>query len=278
MSAPMTATPFDDIRALISSFDPPRSDLAEALEAGLGRFSDTAAWIAAWTGRARPAVNRPVVALYAAAYAPSETAAVRARLEACSAGGAVINRIAQGNGAGLEAFDLAIDRPGGDGVTKPAMSEKECAATMAFGMEALAKQPDLLILGALSGQAGAAAAGRLLAALEEGAPPLEALRDKGGRDMAAIAGAILAARSQQTPVLLDGACALAAAAALHDLHPGIIAHCRLAELPKGEAAARTAERLRLTPLLTIGLDDGEAGAAGVAAVDFIRAACLSVVR
>ncbi len=277
MSAPMTATPFDDIRALISSFEPPRTDLAEGLEAGLGRFSDTAAWIAGWTGRARPTVNRPVVALYAAAYAPSETAAVRARLEACSAGGAVINRIAQGNGAGLEAFDLAIDRPGGDGVTKPAMSEKECAATMAFGMEALAKQPDLLILGALSGPAGAAAAERLMTALEEGGAPLDALRDKGGRDMAAIAGAILAARSQQTPVLLDGACALAAAAALHAIHPGIIAHCRLAEAPEGEAAARAVAALRLSPLLQIGLSH-EAGAAGVAAVDFIRAACLSVVR
>ncbi|WP_269716713.1 nicotinate-nucleotide--dimethylbenzimidazole phosphoribosyltransferase [Caulobacter sp. NIBR2454] len=278
MSAPMTTTPFDDIRALISTFEPPRADLAEGLEAGLGRFSDVAAWIAGWTGRARPTVNRPVVALYAAAYSSADTASVRARLEACSAGGAVVNRIAQGNGAGLEAFDLAIDRPGGDGVTKPAMSEKECAATMAFGMEALAKQPDLLILGALSGAAGVAAAERLMTALEEeGAAPLEALRDKGGRDMAAIAGAILAARSQKTPVLLDGACALAAAAALHALHPGTIAHCRLAEAPEGEAAARVIARLRFSPMLQVGLSQ-EPGAAGVAAVDFIRAACFAVVR
>jgi nicotinate-nucleotide--dimethylbenzimidazole phosphoribosyltransferase len=109
------------------------------------------------------------------------------------------------------------------------------------------------------------------------AEPLDLLRDKGGRDMAAIAGAILAARSQKIPVVLDGACALAAAAALHDLHPGIIAHCRLAETPKGEVAGRTVQRLRLSPLLAIGLDD-EAGAAGVAAVDFIRAACLAIAR
>ena len=48
-------------------------------------------------------------------------------------------------GAGLDVYDLALDRP----LPAPpaaAMSERECAATMAFGMEVLAKQPDLLVL------------------------------------------------------------------------------------------------------------------------------------
>ena len=68
-------------------------------------------------------------------------------LELIAAGGAPINALAQAAGAGLEAFDLAVERPVGDITARAAMSERECAATMAFGMEALAKQPDLLVLG-----------------------------------------------------------------------------------------------------------------------------------
>jgi nicotinate-nucleotide--dimethylbenzimidazole phosphoribosyltransferase len=175
---------------------------------------------------------------------------VRARLEAVASGAAAVNGLAQAQGAGLEAFDLAVDRPVPDILEHPAMSERECAATMAFGMEALAKQPDVLLLGDISaggriaaaalalllfgGEAGewiegdeelvARAAARARAHMGRSNDPLETLRQLGGREIAALAGAILAARTQSTPVILGGFGAALAAAVLHRLDPRTIEH------------------------------------------------------
>jgi nicotinate-nucleotide--dimethylbenzimidazole phosphoribosyltransferase len=164
------------------------------------------------------------------------------------------------------------------------MSERECAATMAFGMETLAKQPDLLILGAF-GPGTDEAAGALIGALtslnvpdgrsrvaidrakaQTHGDPLELLRHLGGRESAALAGAILAARTQRTPVLLDGLPSVAAAAVLATLDPAVIDHCRLA----GPNAA--ARGLALAPVsdLDLGLDGG---VGGLAALSLIKLAC-----
>src|SRR5690606_9292352 len=61
--------------------------------------------------------------------------------------------------------------------------------------------------------------------------PLEALRRIGGREFAAIAGAIIAARMQKIPVVIDGFAALAAAAVLHAANAAALDHCLLATLP-----------------------------------------------
>ena len=58
--------------------------------------------------------------------------------------------------------------------------------------------------------------------------PLEVLRRVGGREIAAIAGAILAARAEKVPVILDGYVATAAAAVLHATRtPAALDHCLL---------------------------------------------------
>ena len=223
----MSEQPFDDIRGLLA-------DLPPAGETGafprLGGLEPVAAWIAAWRGKAE--VNRPIAALYAGAHQGAEGEDdPRERLEAIASGQAPVALAAQHLGAGLDVFDLAIDRPVPDIATGPAMRERECAATMAFGMEVMAKQPDLLILGGFGPGAEASAQALLLALLGERGPgatykrahdaavramadsddPLELLRQLGGRESAALAGAILAARTQRTPVMLDGTPALAAA-------------------------------------------------------------------
>ena len=56
-------------------------------------------------------------------------------------------------------YELALEKPTGDMTQEPALDEKSCAATMAFGMEALASEPDLLVLGEMGiGPSTAAAA------------------------------------------------------------------------------------------------------------------------
>jgi len=295
------STPFDDIRTLLDDLPGP-SAVTAPRRAELGRLGEIAYWLSAWSGRNPPVVNRPVVAIYAgahgvAAHLPAAPP-VRGLLEAMAAGIAPVSQAAQTQGAGLDVFDLALDRPVGDITTRAAMSEKECAATMAFGMEALAKQPDLLVLGE-AGTGGEVAAAAVCHALFGGDPaewsahpqiiatavlraegdgaegPLDLLRHLGGREMAALAGAILAARTQKTPVLLDSFGGCAAAAVLTALRPDAADHCMAGQVTTEPGHAAVLARLGLKPLVDLGLGDG-AGAGSAAAVSLLRAACATI--
>lgn len=290
----MTVSPFDDIRQLAA--DAPISPWAASAFAG-DRLAEVSAWLTAWTGKTPPAVLRPVVALYAGArQGVGPRGYARDRLETVAAGGANVCRLAGAQGAGLEAFDLAVDRPTPDPVVKAAMSEKECAATMAFGMEALAKQPDLLIPGVIAAEAGRSAAALALALFggeagdwseapepvaaavaraageDDLSDPLAALRQLGGRETAALVGAILAARVQKIPVLLDGYAACAAAAVLHALDPGLIAHCLAAHVGTATGHARLLDALGKRSLIALDIADEE-GVGGATALALVRLAC-----
>ena len=176
---------------------------------------------------------------------------------------------------------------------------------MAFGMEALASQPDVLCLGEMGiGNTTAAAAiycglyggsaedwvGRGTGVDDEGlkrkaqavraavalhkdhlGDPLEVLRRLGGREIAAIAGAILAARVQKTPVVLDGFVVCAAAAVLHAIDPGAIAHCLAGHVSAEHAHGEALRRLGLSPLLNLQMRLGE-GSGAALAISILRAA------
>jgi nicotinate-nucleotide--dimethylbenzimidazole phosphoribosyltransferase len=179
------------------------------------------------------------------------------------------------------------------------MDEKSCVATMAFGMEAIAGGSDLLCVGELGiGNTTAAAAiyaalyggpaehwvgrgtgvddeglRRKIAAVEGAIArhrdhlddPLEVLRRLGGREIAAAAGAILAARLQRIPVILDGYVTTSAAAVLHGIHPATIDHCLAGHLAAEGAHQEVLERLGLIPLLALGMRLGEGTGAALAA-------------
>jgi len=245
--------PFEDIRNLIAGLPPlPQAPAAAGL-VGL------ATWLKA---HGAGVVRRPILALYAGSPGPGQLAQSedkRARLEAVAAGDAPASRMAAAMGAGLEAFDLAIDRPIGDVASGAALNARECTATMAFGMEVLAKQPDLLMIGHIGS-----------CAFDEGlfgpGDPLERLRGYAGREVAACVGAILAARSLTVPVILGGEAACAAAVVLEAVEAGLSAHCRLAA-PVG---FRLTARLPSPPILGEAEEDGAIAALAAAAV--VRAA------
>lgn len=294
--------PFDDFRALLKALPGPDHEAKARAAAktarlsaqgpAVGRLGAIAEWLAAWSGR-EPQVVRPLAALFAGTHgvAPDATERTRAMVEHCAAGGAMISQLCAANDLGLKIFDLALHLPVADIAREPALDERGCAATMAFGMEAVAGGIDLLCLGAV-GTGGATAVVALMAALHGGSAgdwalpaadiaaagralslhgdhlhdPLEALRRLGGREFAAIAGAILAARMQKVPVILDGSVSLAAASVLRAAAPAALDHCILAQkqadAPWQEKAAA---RLGLMPLLDLGLGDGEAAGAALAA-------------
>ncbi len=103
------------------------------------------------------------------------------------------------------------------------------------------------------------------------AEPWEALRRVGGRELAAIAGAVLAARLKRVPVLLDGYVCSAAAAVLAAADEHGLDHCQLAHLSVEPGHKRLAERLNKKPLLDLAMRLGEGTGAALAA-GLLRAA------
>ena len=317
-----TALPFDDIRNLLVALPEGGRLASQAVRerdatlvkpAGtLGRLEDIAEWLAHWQGRARPSVSQPFTVIFAASHgieahgvSPYPETHTRQLMETYAAGGGATNQIAAEFGAGLKVFELALDYPTGDITQEAALDEKSAAATFAFGMEAIAGEPDLLCLGDLgSGNTAVAAAiycalfggsasdwaGRE-ASMEDDAheakvqaisravelhrdhlkDPLEIMRRLGGRETCAIAGAIAAARLQGIPVLLDGYTVCAAAALLQALNPAALDHCIAAHVSSHGAHADVLRRLGKQPLLDMSIALGE-GAGATLAIGIIKAA------
>ncbi|KQS79590.1 nicotinate-nucleotide--dimethylbenzimidazole phosphoribosyltransferase [Rhizobium sp. Leaf384] len=318
--------PFDDFRTLLRQLPGPDSGALAAARArdaqltkpagALGRLEEIAFWLAAWQGRA-PAVTRPLVAIFAGnhgvaaqgitPYPPSVTAQM---VENFAAGGAAINQICVTHDLGLKVFDLALDYPTADITQDAALTERDCAATMAFGMEAVAGGTDLLCIGEMGiGNTTIAAAinlalyggtardwvgpgtgshgdllERKIAAVEAAvtlhgdhlSDPLEVLRRLGGREVAAMAGAILAARMQKIPVILDGYVATAAGAILKAANPAALDHCLIGHVSAEPGHMAAIEQLGKTPLLALGMRLGEGtGAALAAGIVKAAAACHS---
>lgn len=314
--------PFDDIRALLHDL-PGRDEEASARTAwresqlikppgALGRLEDISNWLSAWTGKSPPQVTRPIVAVFAgdhgvaargvSAY-PQEV--TRQMIDAMAAGGAAISVLAQQAGAGLKVYDLAVGKPTPDIVEADAMSEQECVATMAYGMEVLAEGTDLLVLGEVGignttiaaalalalygGEAGAwtgpgtGVEGKALAAKrevveaavarlgEDRDDPLKVLARVGGREFAAMAGAILAARLQRVPVVLDGFMVAAAAAVLHRMNPEALDHCIVGHVSAEPGHRALLARLGKKPILDLGMALGE-GTGAALAVQIIKSA------
>ena len=312
---PASGLPFDDIRALLPLMPDASDRAADAVRArqaqltkpagSLGRLDEIVAFLAAWQDKAMPTIDRPQVAVFAgnhgvvaqgvSAYPASVT---RAMLENFAAGGAAVNQICATYGIGLKVFELALDLPTADITRAPAMDEAACAGTIAFGMEAVAGEIDVLGLGemgignttvasaiyaALYGGGGAewvgrgtgvddSAMARKVAAVDAALAthaghlkdPLEVLRRLGGREVAALCGAILAARMQRVPVVLDGFVVTAAAAVLHALDPATIEHCLAGHVSAEQAHRRAWTNIGKVPILDLGMRLGEGSGAALA--------------
>ena len=246
--------------------------------------------------------NHGVVARGVSPYPAAVTAQMVANF---AAGGAAINQLATAAGADLRVIPLDLDTPTADMCEAPAMDTAGFLAAVSAGWAAVAPGTDLLCLGemgignttsaaaltaALYGGGGARWAGRGTGVDDAGLQRKRAVIDAalarhagaigdalalaaalGGRELAAILGAVLAARQHGVPVLLDGFVCTAAAAPLAVAAPGALAHCWLGHL-SAEAGHRVlAEQLGLVPLLDLGMRLGEASGAA-AAVPILRAA------
>lgn len=308
--------PFDDIRALLANMPEPDQEAIAKTRArdvqltkppgSLGLLEGIVEWLAGWQQRHPPRIERAVVAVFAgnhgvvaqgvSAYPQAVTAQMVANFQN---GGAAVNQICKTFDLGLKVFELALEIPTRDITADAAMDEADCAATMAYGMEAIAGGCDLLCVGEMGignttiaaaichGLYGGAAADwvgpgtgvddeglkRKVSAVSRAvelhrahlSDPLEVLRRLGGREIAAMAGAILGARLQNVPVLLDGYVATAAAAILHAAHGRALDHCLVGHVSAEPAHRAVLAKLDKKPLLDLGLRLGEASGAALAA-------------
>jgi nicotinate-nucleotide--dimethylbenzimidazole phosphoribosyltransferase len=246
--------------------------------------------------------NHGVTAQGVSPYPPSVTAQMVANF---SAGGAAINQICRVAGANLRVIALDLDRPTRDFTLEPAMDEGEFLAAVGEGYAAAPEGSDLLALGemgignttsasaiaaALFGGGGVRWAGRgtgvddaglarkqavIDSALERHAAsladPLRVAMALGGRELAAILGAVLAARRKNIPVVLDGFACTAAAAPLACLAPGALDHAIIAHVSAEAGHRALADLLGMRPLLDFGMRLGE-GSAAALVIPLLRAA------
>lgn len=277
----------------------------------LGRLEEISAWLAKWGGATRRldrvdvlvfAGNHGVTAQGVSPYPAAVTAQMVANF---SAGGAAINQLARTGEAQLRVLPLALDQPTADFTVAPAMDEPSFLAAISTGYNAVQTGVHLIALGemgignttaaaaiaaALFGGGGARWAGRGTGVDDSGltrkqqaidtalarhqaivGDPLAVAAALGGRELAAIFGATLAARHRGIPVLLDGFVCTAAVAPLAKMRPDGLAHTLAAHV-SAEAGHRALLRaLDLKPLLDLGMRLGE-GSGAALAVPILRAA------
>ena len=279
------------------------------------RLDAVAAWLAGWQGTDTPRVDRPHVVVFAADHGvavdgvsayPAEVTAAMA--DAIRSGVATVTVLAREVGATLELFDVGVGRPTGNIRVADAMSLDEFDAAVTAGAAAVERaDADLLVVGEIgignttaaaavaaavmggeaagwvgpgTGVVGAALARKcdvVQAALDRvgTVPPLEALRRLGGRELAAMAGAVAAARRRRLPVVLDGFIATAAVAPLAVARPGSLDHCIAGHCSAEPGHQRALEALGLDPLMRLDLRLGE-GSGALVAVPIIRMAAAAV--
>jgi len=269
----------------------------------LGRLEDLAIWYAGWRRDARPQINAPQVIIFAgnhgicaqgvSAFPPEVTVQMVANFEH---GGAAINQLSKAFGAKMDVYPLALDKPTADFTTAPAMTEDEFVDALQTGWNAVDADADLLVTGEMgigNTTSAAAVAAAVLGgdaadwtgrgtgvddaglarktdvverglALHPTPDPLEALRCLGGRELAAMAGAIAAARQYRIPVILDGFICCAAAASLHKAIDGALDHTVAGHLSAEGAHQRLLDGIGKEPLLQLGLRLGEGSGAALA--------------
>lgn len=239
--------------------------------------------------------NHGVVAQGVSAFPAEVTVQMVANFRA---GGAAINQLSRAFGAEMAVHALELERPVADFTQGPAMSEAEVVAALRCGWEAVDPRADVLVTGEM-GIGNTTAAAALAAALFGGDPrawvgrgtgvddaglarkadavsrglalhadrladPLEVLRCLGGRELAAMAGAIARARVERVPVVLDGFICTASAAVLEKAVAGSLDHCIAGHVSAEGGHGPLLAALGKEPLLNLGLRLGEGSGAALA--------------
>ena len=288
-----------------------RQDSLTKPPGSLGRLEELAVFMAGWQGRARPSIERAQAVVFAGNHGivaqgvnpfPAEVTALM--VANFRAGGAAINQLCRVAGADLSVVPLDLDRPTGDFTKGPAMTGDDLRAAMDAGAASVDPTAQILILGEMGiGNSTVAAAlaaacfgggadawvgpgtgahGAMLdakrRAVDAGLARHAAARSTdailtafGGREQAAICGAVRRARALRIPVILDGFICTAAAAVLTRDDADALAHCLIGHESAEPGHRRLVAALGMNPVLSLDMRLGEGSGAAVA-LTVLRAA------
>lgn len=276
----------------------------------LGRLETLAAFMAGWRGMAQPRIDTAQALVFAGNHGvcaqginPFPQAVTAQMVLNFQAGGAAINQLCHVAGAELSVVALDLDQPTADFTESVAMTEQDCLDAMRRGAEAVDPKADVLILGemgignstvaaalahaAFKGSAadwvgagtGADAKGIAHKAqvvakavnLHSAVTGLALLGAVGGREQAAICGAVLAARLARIPVILDGFICTAATAPLFAADPTFLDHCLIGHASREPGHAKLCSAMNKDPILTLDMALGE-GSGAALALNIVRGA------
>jgi len=246
--------------------------------------------------------NHGIAAKGVSAFPPEVTVQMVANFQH---GGAAVNQLCKAAGADLDVIPLDLDTPTQPFDTDAAMTEDEVLAALNAGLTLDLTDVDVLIVGEMGiGNTTAAAAlamalfggtsvdwvgrgtgvddgglSRKRAAVDSAlafhgsalSDPLEALRRVGGRELAAMAGGILAARLARVPVVLDGFICSASAAVWHAMNPAGLDHAIAGHVSMEPGHRRLLETLGKPPLMNLNMRLGE-GSGALVAVGLLKSA------
>lgn len=269
----------------------------------LGRLEELAIFMAGWQLREKPVLDNAQAIVFAGNHGicaqgvnpfPQEvTAQMVANFEH---EGAAINQLCRANGASLSVVALDLEVPTDDFTKGPAMNEAECVAAMQAGADAVSQAADIVVLGEM-GIGNSTVSAALCAALFGGpasdwvgpgtgsdsegislkervvnegvalhgdGTPMEILAALGGREQAALCGAVLEARAHGIPVILDGFICTAAVAPLFAADPAHLDHCLVAHMSAEPGHQKLLQVIGKEPILNLGMRLGEGSGAALA--------------
>ena len=269
----------------------------------LGRLEELAVFLASWQGKVKPSLTTAQAVVFAGNHGicaqgvnPFPQDVTAQMVANFTSGGAAINQLCAVSGAELNIVPLSLDTPTADFTKQEALSEDELCAAMTSGARAVNPDADILLLGEMGiGNSTVSAAlaasvfggdvARWVGAgtgsdeasiahkqmvIEQGLKihgsraDLTALLAFGGREQAAICGAVIAARMASVPVILDGFICSAAVAPLYGMVPDSLDHCLVGHVSAEPGHKHLLAAMDKSAILQLDMRLGEGTGAAVA--------------
>ena len=228
---------------------------------------------------------------------PFPQTVTKAMVQNMRQGGAAINQLCKVSGAEIHIIELELEQPTNDITVAPALREEECLDAFNQGVQAVRDEADIVLLGEMGignstissalclGMFGgatetwvgvgtgadAAMQARKARVIAQAAvrhkealtTPFGVLCALGGREQAAICGAMVAGRLLRVPVLVDGFIGTAAIAPFYK-YDGMFDHVIIAHKSAEAGHALLLKHIHKTALLDLNMRLGEGSGAAVA--------------
>lgn len=262
--------PFDDLIDLVKQLSdttvsgegkqkiPSEADGAEHVDVG-----EILPWLATWQRKAKPKLNESHICIFASSYAEhGGQDDLKKFIEGASKGQEPVSKLCKERGVGLRVLEMAPEIPH---VVSQQWPENECMAATAFGMEATAAGGNIVGLAALAPGNELFCSQFCISLIKEinnknqivtdssqsyisAIKILNSMRSEVGREVAAMAGAMVAARSRNLPVLVEGWSGLAALCILTAIDPASAGHVKVASV-ENNAQTAVANALGRSPIV-----------------------------